>query len=146
MTENQNAQQLNNPMAQLAKVYKIVEERLRRATNDNAPISMAQLLEKPDLQDAMKNADQVRHTVKTMTDKGFVIKIGTFVNAKYKWNPNAGPFTLETKTARLAQKTPSEVKITKKEPTPREIELVIDDVTIVVGKNPATGRIRVIIE
>ena len=45
-----------------------------------------------------------------------------------------------------AEKRPMTVRDIERQAPNKDIELVFDDVTIIIGKNPETGRIRIVIE
>ncbi len=136
-----------NPVAQLAKMYQLIEAALRGPH----PLSLAELNDVPDIKATSKSPWQVRDIMRTLAKKGdYVTHQGEGRNMKYSWNKGAKPFLLPTKLAKKAAKAPSTVKVIKPEkpaPAPsKEIELVFDNTMIVIGRNAKTGRLRICIE
>lgn len=161
---------LNNPMAQLANLFNVVEAQLRRAAADNKYIGLHDLYKIPEVRAAAKNRGQVKNVLKNFREHGHLISTGTSRWTTYIWNVDSPPFVLSVKMHQQAAREPSEVKVHATDAakqlekawagedvdgnqpvrmvpgTSEEIELVLNGRLIVVGTNPATNRLRIIIE
>jgi len=160
-TNGQSAQSsngtVNNPVAQIAQMYNFLEAHLRKG-----PIGMSDLLAKDDIRKHAKNAFQVRDLIKTLIKRGHVIKTGSSTDARYVWDPKSPPFVLPTRQMKQKHTAPSEPQVTsftdrrattKVATATKEVELVLPSTkpgeqatSVIIGRNPATGRIRITIE
>ncbi len=147
---------INNPVVQLARMYQLIEEHTRRM-----PMSVIELNRQGDISAIRKNAWQVRDLLKTLKDRGHIIKTGAHKDAKYEWDKTSKPFIMRTKNMHKVPSLPVVHKaekewtqgvhdiasIRKQVITPaKDIELVVGGTMIVVGRNPSTGRLRIVIE
>lgn len=141
---------LNNPMAQLARMYKLLEESLR-----HHPFRMVELTRVPELAEETKSPWQIRDLVHTLVSKGFLIKKGERQNTTYEWNTEAPPFVLQVRQFKKVATAPSEPEVTTFTETrqrtvtavaTKEVELVLGEYLVILGKNPSTGRLRITIE
>ena len=133
---------INNPLTQLAILYQKLEEQLRYAPQTVGSLNIL-LREK-----YAKSPHQIRDCVDLLEKRGHlnVDKSDGRIRT-YSWNKESGAFVFGQFTQRKQQ--PSVPKVikpaTQPAPTPRNIEIVIDNILITVGKNPLTGNIRVTI-
>lgn len=144
-----------NAMNQLIRLYSAVELTLRHATTQNAPQTMAELKTSPRLTEVATNPSQIASAIETLVRQGYAHSEGERVNRRYKWadmNKTYTPTKRQIKAAETQAHKPVDprkegVMVQAMSPTiHREVELVISGVTIVVGKNPETGRPRINIE
>jgi hypothetical protein len=141
-----------------ALLYAKLEEGLRQATAAGKLVTVAELYARPDIQRAATKLQQVKDCVQTLRrhkclfespilDKERAKARGARI--AYGWSEGA-KFVLGAsilKRRRNATKKPSPVVTTKfAKPNLDEVELVLNGVEIIAGVNPATGRIRIIIE
>lgn len=150
---------INNPITQLANLFNLVEARLRRAAAEKHYIGLSDLMKDPDINAAAKDHVQVKNVLKTFRDHGHLYHIGTSRWTTYIWNVDSPPFVLGKRIERRKKVDPSEpvivnsdtaapnlTKLGSEAAPPKEIELVFGKNQIVIGTNPATGRMRIIIE
>jgi hypothetical protein len=107
---------INNPMAQLARLYAAIEAELRRAAREQYPTSIDRLRQNPDIADLEKSAWQVRDLVRTLHKRGFVAAHGTGRRVRYAWNLDAPPLTFRKKQLERMYTAPSEPVIERTEP------------------------------
>lgn len=132
------------PMAQLAKMYKLIEEHLRREE-----LSMHALREKPDVKAAEKTNWQVRDIFRTLTKHDCLIKRGSGKSTTYRWNPDAPPFTLDLKAKQKGMRQAGPVAVVKPLPVvapPKQMEIEFGGVILTLGTNPNTGLFRIIVD
>jgi len=174
MSSSLQSSPVNNPVSQLARMYSALEERLRWAATSNLPITIAELNETPAIKAIAKSEWQVRGIITTWSGKGFVKEVGRRdtkgLPVEYMWNLNSAPFVLGKRTQKSMIINPSTPEITKavsnieaaethryqpaaaassgktKQSAESDIELAFGDTLVIIGKNPATGRIRITIE
>lgn len=145
---------INNPVAQIAQMYNLIEAALRKEE-----LSAADLSNKPEIKALAKSAWQARDIVKTLVKKGHVTKEGEGKDATYKWNLGSKPFVLPAATRKQAMRAPSSPNVVSNATsapvpakplpasvTPKEIEVVLDGTLIIIGRNPQNNRIRITIE
>lgn len=145
-----------NPMAQLARMYELIEKSLRKKS-----MYMHELREVPDIKALERNPHQVQHIVKKLASapERYILTDGIGRGMKYRWNPDAPPFTLQLKWKHQAEKQSSEVihrepeaemptRIEDVQPKPvsKEVELVLDGMLVTIGKNPLNGKLRITID
>jgi hypothetical protein len=128
-------------MGQLALMYRLVEEHLRREE-----LSLHALRLKDDISKNERTAWQVRDLIRTLDKHDCLIKLGTGRGTTYKWNPEAKPFTLNLRAERLASTQPGPVSISKPIPKPKQMEIEFAGVVLTLGVNPETGLFRIIID
>lgn len=129
------------PMGQLALMYKLIEDNLRKSE-----LSLHALRQVPEIKNTEKSAWQVRDILKVLDRHGCLVKLGTGRGMTYKWDPTAPPFTLNLKAERLARKQPGPVAVTRPHDAPKEMEVVFAGMMVTLGINPVTGNFRVILE
>lgn len=132
------------PMAQLAKMYELIEAHLRKEE-----LSLHALREKPDVKATEKSNWQVRDIFRTLEKHDCLIKRGTGRGMTYRWNPDAKPFTLNLKAAEKGARQPGPVAVTKpgRAPTPpKQMEIEFGGVVLTLGTNPETGLFRIIVD
>lgn len=157
---------LNNPMAQAAKMYSMIEAHLRRAAADNKPLSLYDLRKKEDIKATEKDNSQVKLILKYLRKNNYITSQGHTTNTSYMWNLEAPPFVLPVRLAQQAPREPSEVRAHVPEqleqawsqpgeapraakvvvPKSDEVELVVNGNVIIIGVNPATGRPRITLD
>jgi len=159
----------NNPVSQLALLYKAIEERLRWAAAAKTPFTITELEQTESIKSIAKSPWQVRGLVLTLAGKNFIKNVGRRTGKgspiEYEWNLKAEPFILGKRIQKAIVTTPSSVVCTKTdiekpaamaekviqqpvvETKPaHDIEVAFGNTLIIIGKNPETGRIRVTIE
>lgn len=147
----------SNALSQLARMYQRIELILRDGTLQNNGITVSELNKTQAINDIKKSDHQVRDILLTLVKKGFVNKVRATAYSRevfYKWNESAPPFVFGMVMARKANTKPSIVTNTKPDSAviqqvakiAQEIELQIGGVTVIVGRNPTTGRLRIIVE
>lgn len=129
------------PMGQLALMYKLIEDNLRKSE-----LSLHALRQVPEIRDNEKSAWQVRDILKVLDKHQCILKIGQGRGMSYKWDPTAPPFTLNLKAERLARKQPGPVAVTRPHTAPKEMEIEFAGVILTLGVSPTSGRFRIIIE
>lgn len=191
----------NNPIAQVAQMYNLIEDHLRRAATHDIPLTLSALNKQGDIKAIAKSGYQVRDLIKSLVRKGFVLHD----ERGYRWAMNAGPFVLSNKSLQRTRTEPSEPKVqrirapketvvedmekaapaglgeasdladelecmcrnyqalmvdhralkasvraglgeARKVKPAKDIELVIGDTLVVIGRNPVTHRLRITIE
>jgi hypothetical protein len=145
---------IDNSVQNTLRMYNLIEARLRWQASQPHGITVAELRQVTDIKNAERNAWQVRDCVKRLQARGYVTAEGVDKDRRYKWNLDAGPFVITDHMRRASQQQPSAVKDvlrdnvlnTVAQDVSKEVELVVAGVTIVIGKNPATGRPRIVIE
>ena len=141
--------QINSPMGQLAQMYSLIETQLRRATQQNRPVSLTELNNVPEIKEKTKSNYQVRDCVGSLKTKGHVIQSGTGRSKSYIWNTDSPSFVLRTKQRANIATQPSAPVLSKPDPKKlpkQEYELVIGSTLLTIGKNPTTGNMRIVIE
>lgn len=149
--------------------YHVIEAILRRKASEAHPMSVRELAETPEIVELKPPEYKVRDKLKHLFNKGLVsrVTIGKVGSGKdriaYFWRDNektAHEFTDHKRPqGRPIGSLNIPKEVTPKEVTPKEvwepaeklkvgrdIELEINGMTIVVGRNPVTNRIRIIIE
>lgn len=154
----------NNPIAQVAQMYGLIEAHLRRAATHDIPLTLPALNKQGDIKAIAKSGWQVRDLLKSLVRKGFVIHD----THGYVWNMQAPPFVIGNRSLQRTRTEPSEPKVQRiVSPKPsldkmqgltmpqlksrnvkpaKDIELVIGDTLVVIGRNPVTQRLRITIE
>lgn len=145
-------------LSNTALLYAKLEEALRQTLETHSNLTLRELYAKPDIHRVATKIQQVRDCILSMKKKGCVKteRIVDKASAKkrgssfaYTWMDGAH-FVIGSPTPmkqRAAIKKPSPVVTTKfAKPNLNEVELVLNGVEIIAGVNPATGRIRIIIE
>lgn len=125
-----------------------LENELRKAAEAKAPLTVKDLWERPDIKAVAKNEMQVRDKVKTLLENRLLTKVTVAESQGGDRRSRIGYYW------RDMEKTSEEVKVRKPpangkdhvQEAVNDVELVINGVMIVVGKNPETGRIRIVIE
>lgn len=137
-------------------LYNVIETLLRQALQENLPRTFREISENQDVLRVASKPQQIRDVVSTFRKKGYIIKkpMREFSD-KYTpnefgwvWNPDAES-VVNTPPAHKANTKPSKPVIVKPDignENEKEIELVFGTTTIIVGKNPLTGRIRITID
>lgn len=150
---------INNPVAQIAHMYNLLEAHLRRAAGTNTPINVPTLNKQGDIAALTKSPWQVRDLLKSLDRRGYVIHKGN----GFVWDISAGPFVISNRSLQRSRTEPSEPTVHRiKAPKPtlnkmpeltprrvavaKEIELVLGGTLVVIGRNDVTGRLRIIIE
>lgn len=165
---------MNNMMSDQIKLYANIEALLRKAEADSEPLMMREIVHHETLEPFAKSDWQLRDIVKSMVSSGFVISEGTGPGTKYYWNvertdhPEVKPYRVrrQARPFKNPNMEPGDVVVARPDVQPepqarfdsepkriveqatlvKDVELVIAGVTIVIGKNPATGRPRIVIE
>lgn len=136
--------EVNSPMAQVALMYKMIEQHLREQK-----MSMTELNARADIAAKARSSYQVRDMVKTLLRRNYILEEGVGKNKVFSWNTAAPPFTLRLLHERTGTRTPSEVKTVRTLPVTRksdEVELAFGDTLVILGRNKASGRLRIVIE
>jgi hypothetical protein len=129
------------PMANLALMYKFIEEHLRREE-----LSLAALRQKDDISRTERTNWQVRDILKVLERHNAIIKNGMGREATYRWNPSAPPFQLGNRAKKAAVREPGEVAISRPHIAPEKMEVEFAGVVLTLGVNPITGLFRVIVD
>lgn len=130
------------PMAQLAKMYELIEKHLRREE-----LSLHALREKPDIKTTEKSNWQVKDIFRTLEKHKCLIKNGSGRGMTYRWNPDAPPFTLNLEAAARGARQAGPVSVVKPvAPPPKQMEIEVGGVILTLGTNPATGLFRIIVD
>ena len=131
-------------------LYHQLELVLRRAAVEKRPMTVRDIYEVPDVKAVSRNELQVRDKIKTLMDNNFLTKVTVAESQGGDKRGKIGYYWKdEEKTIEKDFKTPrANVQRVEEEPQApnKDIELVFNDVTIIIGKNPETGRIRIVIE
>lgn len=131
-------------------LYHQLEVVLRKAAVEKRPMTVRDIYEVPDVKAVARNELQVRDKIKTLMDNNFLTKVtvaesqGGDKRGKigYYWKDEEKTMEKDFKTPRAnVHRAEEETQAQSK-----DIELVFNDVTIIIGKNPETGRIRIVIE
>lgn len=136
---------ITNPVAQVVQMYNLLEAHLRRAATTHTPIGIADLNKQGDIAAIVKSPYQVRDLLKSLVKKGFSIHSKT----GYVWNLKAPPFVVSKRfnqRMRTDPSTPVVVAPQRRVKVAKDIELVIGDTLIVIGRNEKTNRLRIVIE
>jgi hypothetical protein len=146
---------IQNAMQEALKMHNLIEATLRRVAPEPQWPTMAELRAMPEIKALEKNQYQVRDIVDRLYKQGYVSSVGERLARRFAWNLEAQPyvFTPAQRTALKTQPSPTtdprkdKVLVQKEAPdVQQEVELVVAGVTIVVSKNPVTGRPRITIE
>lgn len=131
-------------------LYHQLEVVLRKAAAEKRPMTVRDIYEVPDVKAVARNELQVRDKIKTLMDNNFLTKVTVAESQGGDKRGKIGYYWKdEEKTIEKDFKTPrANVSRVEEEPQApvKDIELVFNDVTIIIGKNPETGRIRIVIE
>ena len=149
----------SNALSQVAQMYNLLESILRSADANNRPLTITELNNFPAVLALRKSQWQVRDLVtKTLLKRGHVTEITNQQGDKvYAWDKTSEPFNLAIKQTRKASTKPSAATITKPEPAPnaiiqqmgkiaQEVEIAMGGFSVVIGRNPLTGRVRITID
>ena len=155
----------SNQMTQIAQMYNLLEANLRLAATNQYTMTLQELNEVSAIKELVKSKWQVRDLVtKTLARRGHVIETirqGKPNVKEYIWDLSSPPFMLSLRQTTKAVKKPSQPTVIKPAPEPsqstnatikslakitQEVEVVMGDITVVIGRNPKTGRIRIIID
>ena len=131
-------------------LYHQLEVVLRKAATEKRPMTVRDIYEVPNVKAVARNELQVRDKIKTLMDNNFLTKVTVAESQGGDKRGKIGYYWKdEEKTIEKDFKTPrANVQRVEEEPQApnKDIELVFNDVTIIIGKNPETGRIRIVIE
>lgn len=142
-------------MSQLIALYAAIEAVLRDAQVENKPLTMADLKATPSILKVAKSPAQIRDAVENLVRNGNATSEGERIHRKYQWLEGADPYTPSKRQIEAAKVAPGRVVNPMKDnvvthaaapAVSQEVELVVAGVTIIVSKNPATGRPRITIE
>jgi len=127
-----------------------LENELRKAAQDKTPLTVRDLWERPEVNAVAKTETQVRDKVKTLLENHLLTKVTVAESQGGDKRGRIGYYW------RDLQKTSDDLNIRKmqsrQEPkhapmiVNKDVELVVNGITVVVGKNPETGRLRIVIE
>lgn len=136
-------------------LYSVVETILRQALQENRPRTFKELSQHVDVKRVAKNEQQLRDVVSRFRNKGMIVnkKMREFSDA-YKSNESGWIWAADNEVVPVAlpkhkvDKKPSIPVITMVESTKadKDVELCFNGTTILVGRNPISGRIRITIE
>ena len=158
-----------NAFAERAFVYSTLEAILRRAAQDNKDITVKEILDDPRIKNNNIIWWRIRDALRVLENRQFVVVSAVGRSKFFRWNLKAEPFTMDILLRRTAARKPSKPTATKTEETktedikatfpavrqellpaetatPDQLELVFSGVTVVVGRNAQTGRLRIVIE
>jgi hypothetical protein len=144
---------INNPVAQLAHLYNLLETELRRRSLPVNPISLKELNEK--FQQETKSPWQIRDCISTFKKKGHLTTTFDGKTVLYMWNVLSDPFIFGKRTLNKIRTQPSKPTVTDDlkatgyctfKPSQKDIELIFEQTLVIVGRNLQTGRIRITIE
>lgn len=138
-------------------LYHQLETALRKAAVEKRPMTVRDIYEVPDVKAVARNELQVRDKIKTLMDNNFLTKVtvaesqGGDKRGKigYYWKDEEKTIEKDFKTPRAnvhRVEEEAQVRDIERQAQSKDIELVFNDVTIIIGKNPETGRIRIVIE
>jgi hypothetical protein len=144
----------SNAMTQVAKIYQHLERLLRQGAADGYPRSVKDLSFKVSETTEVKNPLQVPAAIRNLNKRGHLTEVEVDDQKMYTWNLKSPPFLLAEKKIAKASKLPSKVEVIK---TPnavvtsmaqiaKEVELVMGDISVIIGRNPTTGRVRITID
>jgi hypothetical protein len=136
----------NNITRNLA-LYTKVEEVLRRAMEENKPQVMADIMKNSDIMQLNSSLSQVQNVVSQLVKKKLVNKVVMPRDHHPRNTPGyvwiQGAEWPENKHPRKHSK----VKVITPPPQePTEVEITVQGITVVIGKNPSTGRLKITIE
>lgn len=123
---------------------------LRQAAKDQIPLTVRDIYDTPAIKGVAKGELQVRDKIKTLHEHNLLVKV-TVAESKagdkrarigYMWRDETKTVESLGRHGRTAKVTPPH----EKPITAKDIELVVGGVTIVVGRNEETGRLRIVIE
>lgn len=149
---------IDNPMTQLARMYALVEDDLRRAARNNTPISMGELAANEEIRRLQKGPWQLKNIVNSLRSFGHLKPFGVGAGMKYTWDLDSPPFVFAARKRERMRTDPSDpTTLVERAPTTaaptrvhqnanKEVEFVFNGVEFVVGINPATGNLRLKIE
>lgn len=162
--------QFQEKFLSLSKVYELLEARLRLAATNEAPVTLNDLLADPEITAVRANEKQVVNAIATLKYRGHltVTKAPGTNNIPanhYVWDVDSPPFVVGIKTGQKANKLSSQPAVIVKADSlqtgaelgkiPRaiapvkgakEVELVFGNTLITIGRNEATGRLRLVLE
>lgn len=125
-------------------LFSLLEQALKKASEEKQPVAVADLWANPDIQSAAGSVEQVRSKVKNLCDSGKAVQVPIAQSQAGDRKVRQGFMWKTDETAMMrrdADKKPNPVVF----PT-KDIELAINGTLIVIGKNPETGRIRITID
>lgn len=131
-----------------------IEVILRQAKQRNQPVSSHDIWQSPDISESAPKEYHVRDRVRAMVAKGLVVKVPIAESQSGNKRSSVGYMwanlekSIDSEGLRSTRKG-TDVPIEPVQPVvslDRDVELVVSGVTVVVGRNPATGRIRITIE
>lgn len=131
------------------QLFHALEVALRRVAEEKSPMTIRDLHDIPAVKQVSRGELQVRDKVKTLLDKGLLTKVTVAESQAgdkrgrigFYWrDPEKTSDLVKVRNGKKHETVPVPV------PTDKNIELVINGMTIVVGKNPETGRLRIVIE
>jgi hypothetical protein len=146
---------LQNPMQAAIKTFNIIEGVLKEAHRKGTPLTMARIKAHPDVVAAGIIGNKVRDVVEMYVRKELVLSEGERMNRTYQWFDLEHTYVPTKNQLNASNGRPGKVEdvmkdnVVTQERAPKAhkaIELVVSGVTIVIDKNPATGRPRIIIE
>jgi hypothetical protein len=140
-----------------------MEEVLKEAARTQSPATIRDVWENPAVKEVAKNEIQIRDKLRTLHENNLIVKVtvpsSQTGDKKYRvgfyWRDmdktSMDLASLRPRTPAPAYIPPAqEVDATQPVKHPvkvsREIELVVDGLTVIVGKNQQTGRLRIVIE
>jgi len=143
----------NLKLAQKFKMYHLVEKHLKLAAENNEPITPYWLRQKDEIKDNEASPYEVTNIIRAFIDKNMVKWIGVGHERAYWWNPEvkglmfteSGRFIKPVLDNKIPEEPVEESRV-QQSVNAKDIELVINGTTIIVGKNPETGRVRITIE
>ncbi len=147
-----------NALKETARLYGALEDHLRWAAKENKPRTIVEICEHFDFNNFGFKSPQVSKIIHVLAAKSFVTasrRLGTpNAGGCYVWNLDAPPFLFAEKASRKAERAPSAPIVTNvSNPVAtqlakiaQEVEIAMGGVTVIVGRNPKTGRIRITID